>query len=411
VQPYSYDKNENGVYSYWGPGSGGSYTTGPYVRYHRHLSSVVSQSNAKPWNIQRNSFHNYEKLTVLNGNFANVYTGQYLFQPEGHRELRPASFSSTQFPIMGEYNTSSVRERALEKLLEAVRGEHANLAVDLAEARKTAQMIKNALRLKKVVLEFASEVVKHRGFKKIRKGPTQGQRRLDYVNGKWLEYRYGWLPLMSSIHSVATVIMRDSRKHLLYKKARSGQDIESVVRFGSGSALDPRITVWTSGSYRVEFGVLFDLSDSTHWSDWTSLNPLSIAWELVPFSFVADWFLGVGQALENWENYLLFADKFLTGYESSSYREERTYELHGYTYYSQGHWPSGDPIDGPLSESNYQYSQMIGIRRKRIPLYSLPSPSLFPRVKTGLFNKDGTQNTKRMLDTAALISQYVRKFR
>jgi hypothetical protein len=411
MQATSYARTGYGVYNSWGPGGSESYRTGPYNIYTYDLKGVASESNPKPWSIRRNSFHTYEKRVVQNGDFLNTRVGQYLFQPEGYRDSHPYETGQTQFTIMGEYNTSSVRERALEKLLEAVRGEHANLAVDLAEARKTLQMVKKALRLKKMVAEFATEVVKHRKYKKIRKGPTQGQRRLDYVNGKWLEYRYGWLPLLSSIHSVAEVIMRDSRKHLLYKKARSGQKIETMTVSGSGVPNDPYMTVEIDGSYRVEFGMLFDLSDSTHWSEWTSLNPLSIAWELVPFSFVADWFLGIGQALENWENYYLFADKFVTGYESSSYREDRYYLLNGFKSYPVNYWPDGKPIDGTTFESNYGFTQMRGVKFKRLPLYSLPSPSLFPRVKSGLFNKDGSQNTKRMLDTAALISQVVKPFR
>ena len=48
----------------------------------------------------------------------------------------------------------------------------------------------------------------------------------------------------------------------------------------------------------------------------TSLNPVSIGWELLPYSFVVDWFYDVGSLLRNGESAVLYAHNFQYGFIS-----------------------------------------------------------------------------------------------
>jgi hypothetical protein len=61
---------------------------------------------------------------------------------------------------------------------------------------------------------------------------------------------------------------------------------------------------------RVTIPSGFDLSR------WSSLNPVSFAWEVIPYSFVVDWFYDVSSYLRNLETCLLYNSRFISGYKS-----------------------------------------------------------------------------------------------
>lgn len=77
---------------------------------------------------------------------------------------------------------------------------------------------------------------------------------------------------------------------------------------------------------------------------WTSLNPISIAWELMPYSFVVDWFYDIGSTLRNFETALLY-NQYVTGYVDELYvavsKEDvdlkKRPAFQGYRYRSKGY--------------------------------------------------------------------------
>jgi len=290
--------------------------------------------------------------------------------------------------------------RALEKVLNQARGSHANLSVDLAEGGQTIAMLRKATQLRRTVLEFATNVVKQKKYRKMRPGPTQNQRRLDYVNGKWLEYRYGWMPLVSSLYDLVDAIRKDRVSGPVLLTGRAGRKDESLyVDIRPGSVGKVQTKLFIDQSNRTEYGVYFSLPASQfQFADFTSLNPALVAWELVPFSFIADWFVGVGQCLENWENYFLFRNNFVRGWKTRTTKEWRWVERsefaaqapslvsNTYTYWNE-----------------YQKSEVWLVYKQRFVLSSLPTPG-GPRVKMDL-------KPKQFMDIAALVSQSVKQFR
>lgn len=305
----------------------------------------------------------------------------------------------------GGGNWSMTDGRALEKLLEQVRGTHANLSVDFAEGRQTLAMLAKAVKVKQYVFEFARDIVKSRKYRKIRPGPTQGQRRLDYVNGKWLEYRYGWMPLVSSLYDLTDALRKERVSGPVVLKARSGRKAQlkyKDARAGNLGTVNTLLTI--DQSQRSEYCGRFQLQPGYSFADFTSLNPALVAWELLPFSFIADWFLGIGQCLENWENYFLYRNAYQGGYLTRTTKEDRVVYTYEYASRAYTYFP-----DGSISNSGYflwndtQTSTIFQRYKQRYPLASLPTPN-GPRVKANL-------QPKQFMDIAALVSQYVKKFR
>jgi hypothetical protein len=381
--------------------------TGPGEWLFTRLSNVSSTKNPRPWNARNIAPHSYQKISYVNGAMTSSISGfngayAYSFQRTDFGIFSRGLSCYFEFPIL-HYNEAICQDNALQKLLDKVRGDHANLAVDVAEGKATLSMLRNAVKFRKHLKDFLTQVVTQRGYKKIRKGPSQGQRRLDYINGKWLEGRYGWMPFLSSIWSIVDARLKQRVLKETYLKSRSTQYQSATTKTGDGSPENFYEILKVDGSYRCEIGAFFELPTGFDLSDWTSLNPLSIAWELTTLSFVYEWFVGVGQYLENMENYALYHNRFRGGYMLSSYREVRELKISWYKQYPVLHWPNGQFMEGMWQQTGNQSVVAVYTQYNRSLLTSLPIPG-GPRVKIGL-------NPKRLLDSAALIGQYVRKFR
>lgn len=289
-------------------------------------------------------------------------------------------------------------DRAITKIYEKIRG-HSNIIVDLAESGATIKMLRNALNVKKMMAEVVRQaVIPKRGRR------STGQKRLDYVTSKWLEGRYGWLPLVHSTYDALKTLDRKVSGGLVVMKGRSGA-AESDIRIsgGSGGYFDPQIREDIKLQFRTEYVIQFGLPSTNSLYDWTSLNPAGIAWELLPLSFVADWFVNVGDTLALWENYLIFANKFIRGYRTDSYREEYKWSLNGLSRYPPT-YANGVMQDGKHLQEDHRNVSVVRLFKYRAPLSALPQPESGIRCKVNL-------NSKRLLDASALIHNVVRSLK
>ena len=188
---------------------------------------------------------------------------------------------------------NQVTVKALVKMADA----KVNVAVAFAEASKTSDLI----------FDTARRV--DRAYRAFRKGDLRGiaqnlnitPRRL---HKSWLEYKYGWMPLLMDVKGAAEFF---AQQHVIRSPKFTVTASESIVRsknyavtvatYGGGSPHD--ITVFLSGTAKVKVKIWCELS-SPHLSEMQQLgltNPALVAWELVPFSFVFDWFIQVGDWL------------------------------------------------------------------------------------------------------------------
>jgi len=114
-----------------------------------------------------------------------------------------------------------------------------------------------------------------------------------FAANKWLEYQYGWKPLMSDIadsqQKVHEVLLKDYI--LIGSKSTSAENVDSSDGSTGRRVLKSKISVKTQIKAKISNPALHSISS------WGLINPVSIAWELVPFSFVVDWFMPVGNTL------------------------------------------------------------------------------------------------------------------
>lgn len=271
---------------------------------------------------------------------------------------------ATYYPAVG---FSDVYNDALEKLTSKVRGD-LDISIDLAEAHKTLKMF-NAV---EKVIDYTRTFRRRFGVLKV-------------ASNLWLEYTYGVRPLLGTVYGAAdenlrTVINRSQRY-----SARASRTIK-MERVVVNTIWGPVSYPIVGGYFKYSTTLGLDLrTDQFDIGRWSSLNPVSIAWELTPFSFVVDWFLNVGGYLRNMETYLLYANKFRSGYRTNLSVSEH----------------QGLIVDRLNSPTEVHFSQhRCTVKHtdiQRTILSSYPAPSL-PSLKADL-------GSSRLTSAAALLSQ------
>lgn len=135
--------------------------------------------------------------------------------------------------------------------------------------------------------------LKHR-FKHVQRTPVDKR-----IAQHWLEYIYGWRPLLMDVHDatelMAQKIAGERYPSELYASAR-------VVR----ESLQTGVTAYGAKilwqyRHRQKMHVKYVLEDTAKQvlAQTGISNPALLAWELLPYSFVVDWFLPVGNYLES----------------------------------------------------------------------------------------------------------------
>lgn len=374
----------------------GTYVSDPTTVSDGGLYISVRDGNVKGDHRTPNGFK--FEITKASGGEYEVYTSGYLANQEAWTKTAGDLFQSdaSHTPVIPvEWGT--LHDRAMAKFYDQIRGK-SNLIVDLAESRQTLQMIRNATRMRKVFGDFVKQVVRGKGFKRL----SKGQARLDYVTSKWLEYRYGWMPLVYSTYDALSTLNRRAFGGSFTIRSRATERTRRVDIDGLGTFSSPQKKSVIDQSARTEMVIRVKLPGGNQLHDWTSLNPLGIAWELTPLSFVADWFVNVGDLLSAWENYAIFANQFQTGYQTDTLYEVVDYTWFGVTNNPVDRWPNGNPMDGSYFFTYRNKNKVIRRMKDRVRLVALPQPEDGLRLKMKL-------NSNRLLDAASLLHVFTRQ--
>jgi len=292
-------------------------------------------------------------------------------------------------PIDSEY--AALYDRAYAKIFDKLRG-NSEVVVDLVEGAATLRMLRSTAKFVDGVGKILSLIDRE-----IRSSRTRGQHVLDYVTRKWLEYRYGWIPLVSSVYSAFENLAMQASNAIIPIVARSGSKSNSDQSLSlSGNSYGPyQVLQRVFKSARVLLSYNFDIGGMNRVGDWTSLSPATIAWELLPFSFVADWFVSIGDSLRNIENYWLYRNRFHSGYDtftthSIAYRNlPRQFKLFKPGDPGYDAWYAWEEISGEAYLSR-QY-------KTRVVRTDLPVPR-GPRFRVNI-------GAEKCLDSAALLQQ------
>lgn len=216
-------------------------------------------------------------------------------------------------PPASSYTWSSNDElELLNKLNEKIRGHDFNAGVFAGTGLQTADLIgDSALRLangyRALKKGFGTKAIVNalngasgRSTGRGRSLPSLDEHRDVELSRRWLEAQYGWMPLLQDVHSAAQALaVHVANVHRVKFRVRSQRHQPQVTINMASGAPEGYFSGGLSNSYRQQ--LIFIADDERDLpSQFVQLgltDPLSIIWELVPWSFAIDWFLPIGDML------------------------------------------------------------------------------------------------------------------
>lgn len=217
----------------------------------------------------------------------------------------------------------------------------ANWAQMLAEAGKTYNLAISTLE----TLRRAVKALKRGNLKQVIRtlGLPLGDKRVlrsdptKPLAQRWLELQYGWKPLYLDLQkSLYDATLRTYLGGPKFRVVGNGRDFNQQVtdwNFAQNVYAETRSFKGTTSFSKC---ILEFECDSTVLDDLGRMgltNPVSLAWELVPFSFVVDWFLPIGTFLETLDlsNALVFRRGMLSTIRRQktviTYQKNRNFSL------------------------------------------------------------------------------------
>lgn len=203
---------------------------------------------------------------------------------------------------------------ALSDLNEQVRGS-LDLSIDSFQLGQTASLGRYVTKAVNEAAEF------YRG---IRKSPIRE------ISSRYLEWVYGVKPTLASIYGIYDKIYGSPGVPLRVKarSSRSSNTSGTMSFFpyglsGSWANIPYQGVLSTRAEIALELKTQ-KLSSVQKLAGWTSINPLSVIYELTPYSFVADWFFDLGGYIRNFESYLVYNSLFSKGWYTWTAKSEVT---------------------------------------------------------------------------------------
>lgn len=257
-----------------------------------------------------------------------------------------------------------------------------------------------------------SEAVK--SLKALATHPLKSVRNMSFVSNQHLAYQFGWLPLMHDLEKCYKALkntdswLKRVRKYNGEWEHRGGtvSTGSGCVKTGSASIIPiPNLNnappegvstgdIYCSWGYRVWFSAWFkyyiaDFDSATTQLRlksriWGLTNTPTIVWNLLPWSWLVDWFSNLGDNIDNlipidglvakmpcvmrhtWTRYdVRVTQRYKTGLNATSYV---THSAENYKYYESKSRGTASPFGFGLSDSDLSIRQLsilaaLGVQR------------------------------------------------
>jgi hypothetical protein len=246
-----------------------------YPTNYRRTLSVIDRGNG---------IHRRERVPrTTSGGFYQTYEEVGLIDEiAAHVET-----SDTELPA----GNDDLMNRALIEALLSLKESRVNLAQAFAERQMTADLLGSSLsRIARSVMLLRKKQFK-KAWREIGGNPKS-------LPKSWLEYQYGWNPILQDVKGSIDALQRRQSLDdwIITVKGNTTEKwkAENFLQNGEWPLIK------RTQSMRGYFVRLDYTPGNTFLSTLTSLgltNPALLAWELLPYSFVIDWFLPIGDWL------------------------------------------------------------------------------------------------------------------
>jgi hypothetical protein len=258
--------------------------------------------------------------------------------------------------------------KATNQLYEKLADEQVHIGNMIAERAQTYEMLTSSVARLRSFLQSPRRTVVNfitSGYKNISK----------QVSDDFIQYCFGVEPLVSDVYTLANKLaesMSDLKKSDMVK-VRSGGSADDSFEYTSEGAfwvdhhsVKVEVRCRFMCEYRIDGVFLASLKN------YGLVNPASVLWEVMPWSFVIDWFLPIGKFISSIsaENGL----EFSTGTRSTLIRTTKTV-VRKYRYYDDLYVNYGKEWVGEISRT-----QVTETKHREV--LTAPPVSRLPRFKS-----------------------------
>lgn len=219
-------------------------------------------------------------------------------------------------------DTGRLHDRAIGKCLSKLKNDKVNLAVAFAERKETAELVASMID-RCAALAKAIHKRDPKGWRRAlafnHGSNKQREERLRKAPEAFLEYMYGVQPFLQDAYGASDALREKDNERPYDITVKAGVKEVRTTTWQKGNNISPHLVCPVERTdtirvfYRIDYSVENPLLASLSAVGIT--NPLLLAWERIPLSFVADWFVPFG----NWLGYL-DAD-YGYGFKSGSWSE------------------------------------------------------------------------------------------
>lgn len=365
-------------------------TQSNYSPYDSTVSRVWKHLEVSGTGVQKRS--GWRRMDRFNKNTPLDYNKTWDKWDMGNKYVRHTESSGSSFfyhyedgPMPTLYGSGEVEEsmlvdanyKATAKLLNQLKGDGANLANMLGERKQVAGSVINTLQ----TLAYSARDIRRgniaSAIRRFGGDPkTARQLRGKDIAQTWLSLQYGWKPLLSDLYElVNNTHKRESSYHVFRCSSKQGPRVDAsktsnyLYNFPPGAAAK---NCGLTTNLAIAKYMIRARPDMT-FAEPAALgftNPLGVLWEVTPWSFVVDWFLPIGDYLDQ-----LTADHgwyFIDGCYSTLQKATSSGQCNFSRSYTSSGWTYTDALGF--------YGNTDFARFSRQTLSSFPSPKL-PRFK------------------------------
>lgn len=241
-----------------------------------------------------------------------------------------------------------------------------NMAVFYAERKEAISMVTSNLKR----LAFAARDIKRGNFasacNRLRakyRPPSKAARNGTFPK-RWLEYRYGWVPLLGDTYNIINKLFPNPRFTVVGQANGNQQWARDFPGSSANYYAWPQVISSIRRNKVKVKGYIETLNIEVQAAHTLGItNPMSLAWEVLPYSFVIDWFLPVGDYLDK----LAMLGNIRIIDPSVTITSEVTTQSA-----VLGYKPRVGPVTGPSAV----WDQLARLKVRRTSIPSLPLPRL-----------------------------------
>jgi hypothetical protein len=324
--------------------------SGPFNRTDRWYSHTFPSGYRAQWGFESRTWYRQRKPYNLPLTYGHA---RAVVIPLSEAAMGTEYYMPLAYLVRNDFSwlQEVARNKAYSRFLDKIKPDQAELGAALAERKQSMEMIANRslqlLRFVRAVKKFRfGEAAKVLGLSSVPKGVrAKGRAFASNV----LEYSFGWAPMIGDIGNAINVLQ--SGVPPLAAKGRAKEQTQGVGFWMEGvNRHDYDLTVYAM----VHYGAKVQVNNPNLFlaNQLGLVNPASVLWEVVPFSFVVDYFVNVNKFLASFTDFwgvdlidpyttlgiLSQSDEMLSGPTTSFQR------FVGYSY-SRNRQPG--PIPGP----------------------------------------------------------------